>query len=41
MVYLAAVRRRRLEVIRQSVTSDIVASWVLGDEEEHGGLMDS
>ena len=42
MVYLAVVRRsRRLEVIRQSVTSDIVVSWVPVDEEEHCGLVES
>ena len=42
MVYLAVVRRiRRLEVVRQCVTADIVASWVPGDDEEHGGLVES
>ena len=42
MVYLAVVRRiRRLEVVRQCVTIDIVASWVPGDDEEHGGLVGS
>ena len=41
-MYLAVVRRiRRLEVVRQCVTADMVASWVPEDDDDHGGLVES